>query len=105
MVSYWRSFEDLERFARSKDDPHLAAWQRFTREIGTDGSVGIYHETYAVTPGSYEAFYANMPLFGLAGAPKQAGPGRGHKAQTAQGRMHQHAAGEVEPERGAEIGY
>jgi hypothetical protein len=25
MVSYWRSFEDLEHFARAKDDPHLAA--------------------------------------------------------------------------------
>src|SRR5579863_4380162 len=23
LVQYWRSFEDLERFARSKDDPHL----------------------------------------------------------------------------------
>jgi hypothetical protein len=67
-VQYWRSFDDLERFARSKDDPHLAAWQRFNRAIGTDGSVGIWHETYLVEAGKYEALYGNMPRFGLASA-------------------------------------
>lgn len=68
MVSYWRSFEDLERFARSPEDPHLAAWQDFTRRIGQDGSVGIWHETYQIEPGHYECIYANMPRFGLAAA-------------------------------------
>jgi len=29
VVQYWRSFEDLERFARSPDDPHRAAWKMF----------------------------------------------------------------------------
>ena len=68
MVSYWRSFEDLTRFARSSDDPHWAAWQRFMKEIGSDGSVGIWHETYRVDPGSYECIYGNMPAFGLGAA-------------------------------------
>lgn len=68
MVSYWRSFEDLERFARSPEDPHLAAWQDFMRQIGKDGSVGIFHETYQVQPGQYECIYGNMPQFGLAAA-------------------------------------
>jgi hypothetical protein len=67
-VQYWRSFEDLERFARNQDDPHLKAWQRFNKAIGGDGSVGIFHETYAIQPGGHEAIYANMPVFGLAGA-------------------------------------
>lgn len=92
MVSYWRSFEDLERFAHSKDDPHLAAWQRFSQEIGTSGKVGIWHETYAVAPGNYEVVYANMPLFGLAGATKQALPLKGRQAQAARGRMNGKAA-------------
>jgi hypothetical protein len=65
-VQFWRSFEDLERFARSKDDPHLGAWRRFNRAIGADGSVGIWHETYLVQPGQYEALYGNMPRAGLA---------------------------------------
>lgn len=68
MVSYWRSFEDLERFARSPEDPHLAAWQDFMRQVGKDGSVGIWHETYQIQPGQYECIYANMPSFGLAAA-------------------------------------
>ncbi|HEY9762179.1 MAG TPA: DUF4188 domain-containing protein [Trichocoleus sp.] len=68
MVSYWRSFEDLERFARSPEDPHLAAWQNFMRQVGKDGSVGIFHETYQIQPGQYECIYGNMPQFGLAAA-------------------------------------
>ncbi len=68
IVQYWRSFEDLERFARSPDDPHLPAWRRFNREVGKDGSVGIWHETYMVERAGYEAIYSNMPPFGLAKA-------------------------------------
>ena len=68
LVSYWRSFEDLERFARSKDDPHLAAWRNFNRLVGNDGTVGIWHETYLVPAHQYEAVYGNMPVFGLAKA-------------------------------------
>jgi hypothetical protein len=68
LVSYWRSFEDLEHFARNADDPHLGAWQRFTRTVGNDGSVGVWHETYLIEPGHYEAIYGNMPAFGLAAA-------------------------------------
>ncbi|MDP9485985.1 MAG: DUF4188 domain-containing protein [Actinomycetota bacterium] len=68
LVQYWRSFEDLERFARKPDDPHLPAWQRFNREAKSSGAVGIWHETYLVQPGAYEAIYSNMPEFGLAKA-------------------------------------
>ncbi len=67
-ITYWRSYEHLERFARSKDDPHLETWRRFNREIADDGSFGIWHETYLVKAGNYESIYGNMPLFGLAKA-------------------------------------
>ena len=70
LIQYWRSFEDLERFARSPEEPHLSAWQRFNRVVGADGSVGIWHESYLVNPGNYEAIYGNMPIFGLAAATK-----------------------------------
>ena len=49
VLQYWRSFEDLERFARNPDDPHLPAWQRFNRVVEPDGSVGIWHESYLVS--------------------------------------------------------
>jgi hypothetical protein len=68
LVQYWRSFEHLERFARSADDPHLAAWRRFNQQVGKSDTVGVYHETYMVEPGKYETVYANMPVFGLAKA-------------------------------------
>jgi hypothetical protein len=69
VVQYWRSFEDLERFARGTSDPHLPAWQRFNRVVGyQDGSVGIWHESYLVEPGHVETVYGNMPVFGLAAA-------------------------------------
>ena len=68
LLTYWRSFEDLEKFARSADDPHLGAWKQFNQAVGVDGTVGIWHETYLVQPGQYEAVYGNMPVFGLAKA-------------------------------------
>jgi hypothetical protein len=65
-VQYWRSFEQLEQFARSPAATHLEAWKRFNRAIGADGSVGIWHETYAVQANAYECVYGNMPQRGLA---------------------------------------
>ena len=67
-VQYWRSFEDLENFARRPSEPHLQAWKDFNQRVGADGSVGIWHETYMVNARQYECLYANMPLFGLAAA-------------------------------------
>jgi hypothetical protein len=65
-VQYWRSTEDLERFARNPGDPHLPAWRKFNQAVGADGSVGIFHETYRVRAGEYESVYGNMPRMGLA---------------------------------------
>jgi hypothetical protein len=68
VVQYWRSTDHLLRFARDTDSPHLEAWRRFNRKIGRNGDVGIWHETYVVRRGAYEALYANMPRYGLAQA-------------------------------------
>jgi len=70
LIQYWRSFEDLERFARNPSDPHLTAWKKFNQAIGSDGSVGIWHETYTVNSDQFECVYGNMPKFGLAAATK-----------------------------------
>ena len=71
LIQYWRSFEDLERFARDPEDEHMPAWQRFNRNVRSDDSVGIWHETHIVERGNYESVYANMPVFGLAKATEQ----------------------------------
>jgi hypothetical protein len=90
-IQYWRSFEHLERFARNQEGPHLAAWRRFNKGIGSDGSVGIWHETYLIESGRYEAIYGNMPVFGLAAVTKHV-PAVGQR-ETARLRL----GGESEP--------
>jgi hypothetical protein len=66
VIQYWRSFEQLEHFARNTDDPHLEPWRRYNKRVAKSGDVGVYHETYKVAPGTYECIYANMPAMGLA---------------------------------------
>jgi len=68
VVQYWRSFEDLDRFARNPADPHRSAWQQFNKKVGSSGEVGIWHETFKVQAGEYECMYGNMPRVGLAAA-------------------------------------
>ncbi len=68
VLQYWRSFEELARFARAADEPHLPAWKRFNQAVRGSGDVGIWHETYRVQAGAYESIYGNMPRVGLAAA-------------------------------------
>ncbi|PTQ89747.1 DUF4188 domain-containing protein [Agitococcus lubricus] len=65
VVQYWRSIEQLLAYAKNKEAEHLPAWRLFNKTIGTDGTVGIWHETYKVSAGNYENVYVNMPPFGL----------------------------------------
>jgi hypothetical protein len=68
VVQYWRSFEDLNRFARDPAALHLPRWRWFNKKVGASGDVGIWHETYRVRAGEYECIYGNMPVVGLAAA-------------------------------------
>ena len=68
MVQYWRDFDSLNRFARDGSMPHLGPWRAFNKAVRGSGDVGIWHETYKVRAGEYEAIYGNMPVFGLAAA-------------------------------------
>jgi hypothetical protein len=68
IVQYWRSFDDLARFVRDRDDPHLEPWRQFNRRVGKSGDVGIWHETYRVATANIETVYGNMPPYGLAAA-------------------------------------
>ena len=65
IVQYWRSFDHLESFAKDADDPHLRAWRNYWKRVGRSTRTGIWHETYLVRAGEYEAVYGNMPPFGL----------------------------------------
>ena len=65
VVQYWRSFEHLERYARNANAAHLPAWTEFNKRIRDSGDIGIWHETFKVHAGDYEAIYGNMPRVGL----------------------------------------
>jgi len=66
IVQYWRSFEHLEAYARRKDGQHWPAWTAFNKKVGAaSGDVGIWHETYRIAPGQWEAVYGGMPAIGL----------------------------------------
>jgi len=95
LVQYWRSMDQLMAYARNRDAEHLPAWRAFNRAIGTDGSVGVWHETYQASPGTYENVYVNMPAFGL---------GRAGQLQAATG-GRQSAAGRLRAGRGSGAGH
>ena len=82
IVQYWRSFEDLEAFAKDEDDPHLEAWRSYWRRVGSSGRTGIWHETYLVKAGQYEAVYGNMPPRGLGKAGRLVSVAEGSSART-----------------------
>ena len=67
MLPYWRSFDHLEAYAKARDGAHWPAWVAFNKRMkDTRGDVGIWHETYRVRGGEYEAIYSGTQLRGLA---------------------------------------
>lgn len=68
VTQYWRSFEDLERYAAAPELSHSPVWRWYNKLGRSRLGGGIFHETYRIAPGTYETIYANMPRFGLAKA-------------------------------------
>jgi hypothetical protein len=69
VVQYWRSVEDIYRYASAQDHEHRPAWTAFNaRARKARGVVGIWHETYAVSAGAHESVYVGTPVMGLAAA-------------------------------------
>ncbi len=82
MVSYWRSMDALMGYAKSRDHAHLPAWRAFNKTVGTNGDVGIWHETMRIRPGDHENVYVNMVPFGM-GKVGPLVPATGHRADAA----------------------
>lgn len=62
-VQYWDSFESLTAFNNNRH--HAASRAQYYREAEATQAVSIWHETYIVRPGDYEAVYGNCPPIGL----------------------------------------
>ena len=65
VVQYWRSVEDLGRFAKDPTLAHVPAWAAFNRDAAGTGDIGIWHETYRVPGDCIETRYANLAPSGL----------------------------------------
>jgi hypothetical protein len=89
MVQYWESAAHLLRYAKDRSGAHFPAWRAFYQRVGTNGDVGIWHETYVVPRGNFESIYVNMPRFGL-GSVTDLVPARGHKSTAAE-RLERHS--------------
>ena len=90
-IQYWRSAEHLFRYATSKDAAHLPAWVAFRERVKNNRAVGVWHETFLVSAGRYEAVYSDMPPFGLGSfAPRVPAHGR---RDGARGRVEANVAG------------
>ncbi|GAB3679533.1 DUF4188 domain-containing protein [Salinisphaera aquimarina] len=85
VIQYWRSFDQLNAYARQRDASHLPAWRDFNKKNSGNKAVGIWHETYLATASQHESVYVNMPAHGLAAA-TTAVPATGRR-KTAAGRL------------------
>lgn len=66
IVQYWRSFEALEAYAKNPSAKHAPVWREWNRLAEDERSGGgIWHVTFPVSAGRYEAVYQNMPVTGL----------------------------------------
>ena len=84
MAQYWRSFDQLEAYARGREHLHWPAWMAFNKRVrDARGDVGIWHETYLVREGEHEAIYSGMPPFGLAKATELVPLGRDAEGKSA----------------------
>ena len=67
LLQYWRSTEDLYRYAANAALSHRPAWKAFYGYAAkAPEAVTIWHETYAVPAGGHESIYAGPARFGLA---------------------------------------
>ena len=65
-VQYWRSYEALQKWTHTRMGVHMKTMMEYMKTDQFEGLNGIWHETYKVRDGEYEAIYAHMPPIGLA---------------------------------------
>jgi hypothetical protein len=65
VIQYWRSFDQLEAYARDKSAEHFPAWAAFNKNVGSNGAVGIWHETYPVPQANTNRSTTTLPEYGL----------------------------------------
>lgn len=65
LVVYFRSFDHLARYARSRTNAHAGPWAKLLGMGRRDPAFGFWHESYKVHAGEADAIYINCPPLGL----------------------------------------
>lgn len=58
LISYWRSLEDVHRYAHGPT--HMIAWKWWDATIKQHNYIGFMHEVYEADRGMYESVYLNF---------------------------------------------
>jgi len=100
LVSYWRSQEHVNAWAKDRMNKHFAPMIKSSKHIRDSSEYGFYHESFKVHAGEYDCVYLNMPrtLFGKVGEIHEA---KG-KLRTAAGRANLSTA-TAKQDDGAEV--
>jgi|SRR6478609_9371879 len=64
-IQYWKSYAHLNRYANDPKKLHRPVWAAYVARLFKNFAAGVWHETYVVRAGEYEAIYTNMPRWGL----------------------------------------
>jgi hypothetical protein len=66
VILYWRTFEQLEYFARESDKELWPAWAAFNEKLEQSrGDVGVWREIYVIKPGQSETIESGTRALGL----------------------------------------
>lgn len=61
VIQYWRSIDQLNAYARNKNNKHASAWTKLMKKGRETADYGFWHETFEVKSGQYESIYVNCP--------------------------------------------
>ncbi len=64
LVQYWRSFDQLEQYARRQDAHHLPAWRRFNQRVRDSGTWASGTRPTACAPATTKRVTATCPASG-----------------------------------------
>ncbi|CAB9527548.1 expressed unknown protein [Seminavis robusta] len=67
-VQYWKSLDDLNRYARNMSNKHAGPWANLMAKGRMSSDYGFWHEAFEVKEGKYDAIYVNMPPIHLGNA-------------------------------------
>lgn len=64
-MQYWRSLEDLQRFATDPNGSHVPVWKWYNEEVDSDEGLGFWAELYIIDDDSFKTFFRNVPPTGV----------------------------------------